>query len=183
MANNNFKNLVATCLFLILITTLHFNVYASQIPLALPNNITSFINFSNLSTVQNNTQFPPSIKSIGNNISNIFTAATEIQQKQEDSLCISGKCGANLQYSFNKTTSKLTISGQGHMYNYNKSTLPPWSAYVSEIKSIEIEHGVTSIGSFAFSGCTPTLADTIQYKKSYIDVRLLIVTYFMAVKT
>ena len=43
----------------------------------------------------------------------------------------------------------LTISGNGNMGNYDYTA--PWG---SNIKSVVIENGVTSIGKYAFNGCT-----------------------------
>ena len=49
----------------------------------------------------------------------------------------------------------LTISGTGKMYNYIIDTLTPsYSSDRSLIKRVIINSGVTSIGSFAFYGCT-----------------------------
>jgi hypothetical protein len=48
----------------------------------------------------------------------------------------------------------LTISGNGLMWNYdNFSYLPPWHSYRNDIKTVDIQQGVTTIGSSAFYGC------------------------------
>jgi hypothetical protein len=48
----------------------------------------------------------------------------------------------------------LTISGSGTMGNYDYySLLPPWYLYQSDIKTVDIQQGVTSIGSSAFYKC------------------------------
>lgn len=57
-------------------------------------------------------------------------------------------CGENLTYILD-STGTLTVSGTGDMYNFD-STSPPWSLLVSNIKSVIIENGVTSIGNNAF---------------------------------
>ena len=66
----------------------------------------------------------------------------------------SGKCGENVTYSLDSSTGELTISGIGNMdnYNYYDSNNPFYDNYV--IKTITISSGVTSIGDFAFNGCT-----------------------------
>ena len=70
----------------------------------------------------------------------------------------SGKCGDNVFYSFDSETGKLTISGTGNMYDgyyylafHNDSS----------IKSVVIENGVTSIGSWAFEYCESLTSITI----------------------
>lgn len=71
----------------------------------------------------------------------------------------SGKCGEHLTWSFNTSTGVLKIKGKGAMTDYNsgvnKETTAPWKKdYSSKIKTVEISSGVTSIGKFAFYGCT-----------------------------
>jgi len=57
----------------------------------------------------------------------------------------------------------LTIFGTGEMGNYNMSdNNAPWrAAYSNAIKTVIIEDGVTSIGDFAFYGCTSLASVTI----------------------
>ncbi|MBR5536670.1 MAG: leucine-rich repeat domain-containing protein, partial [Clostridia bacterium] len=47
----------------------------------------------------------------------------------------------------------LTITGTGAMENYTTDTVP-WKAYLSNIKTIVISEGITSIGEYAFRNCT-----------------------------
>ena len=65
-----------------------------------------------------------------------------------------GACGNDLKFSFNQETGKMTISGTGEMYSYNLAQdgefTMPWNNYRSEITSLEIKSGVTSIGKYAF---------------------------------
>ena len=67
----------------------------------------------------------------------------------------SGKCGANVEYTYNSSVKSLTISGTGDMYDYDiygtLSELPP---FPSLAETLIIEPGVTSIGLFAFAGMT-----------------------------
>ena len=58
-----------------------------------------------------------------------------------------GKCGDNVTYSLDTSTGVLTISGTGDMYSYG-----PFYENTN-IKSVIIESGVTSIGDSAFDGC------------------------------
>ena len=46
----------------------------------------------------------------------------------------------------------MTFTGSGNMRNYNGKTEMPWYAYSDQIRSVVIEEGVTSVGSFAFYG-------------------------------
>lgn len=70
----------------------------------------------------------------------------------------SGKCGASLNWSLS-ADGVLTVSGSGKMSDYSKSTMP-WKDYFSDIKSIVIEEGVTSIGNSAFSAEAASVAYT-----------------------
>ena len=65
----------------------------------------------------------------------------------------SGSCGTNVTYTFVSSTGTLTIQGSGAMTNYESDTRP-WNAYRTDISSVIIEEGVTSIGNYAFSGCS-----------------------------
>ena len=66
----------------------------------------------------------------------------------------SGTCGANLTWYFYSSTGTLSISGTGEMANYNSPFDVPWYGY--QIKRVEIEYGVTSIGDEAFALCSLT---------------------------
>ena len=74
----------------------------------------------------------------------------------------SGNCGANGSNVTWKLTSDgtLTISGTGKMADYEWNGAP-WARACSEITSIVIEDGVTSIGDYAFPFCTSLTSVTI----------------------
>ena len=59
----------------------------------------------------------------------------------------SGPCGYNLTWTVDESTSTLTISGTGDMYD-GEFSYPSWGAYI--IESVIISEGVTSIGEYAF---------------------------------
>ena len=65
----------------------------------------------------------------------------------------SDNCGNNVTYTLD-SDGLLTISGTGDMANYNVmwNNCAPWKN--EAVKSVVISDGVTSIGEYAFSGCT-----------------------------
>ena len=66
----------------------------------------------------------------------------------------SGSCGENCTYSFDSATGILTISGTGDMTGYTtESDELPWASYNTDIKSVVIENGITSIGDYVFYNC------------------------------
>ena len=65
---------------------------------------------------------------------------------------IGGSCGENVNWTLEDGV--LTISGNGAMDDYTWPKSSPWTEYKSEIKTVVIEDGVTSIGGEAFVGCT-----------------------------
>ncbi len=74
----------------------------------------------------------------------------------------SGWCGENVTYTFESSTGTLTIQGSGAMKDYYNgpdaliSEHAPWYSYCSNIKTVIIEEGVTSIGRYAFYNCSVT---------------------------
>ena len=73
---------------------------------------------------------------------------------QKAEAAINGTCGDNLTWSFDHSTGMLTISGAGKITDYGSTSSVPWESNRSHIKSVNISNGVTSIGSYAFYGCT-----------------------------
>ena len=72
---------------------------------------------------------------------------------------IKGKCGDDLSYTLDKNN-VLTITGKGRMYSYTGTTLP-WKDYCAKVVSVSIPDEMTSIGSYAFSGCSALTSITI----------------------
>ena len=66
----------------------------------------------------------------------------------------SGDCGANATWEI--FGDRLTISGEGAIYDYQTSTAP-WYSRRSEIRTILIGDGITQIGSYAFANLTNLL--------------------------
>ncbi|MGN1320378.1 MAG: leucine-rich repeat domain-containing protein, partial [Acutalibacteraceae bacterium] len=65
----------------------------------------------------------------------------------------SGTCGKNVTWSLDTDTGVLTISGSGDMDDYY-GYYAPWYSQRGSIKSVNIENGVTRIGSDAFWYCS-----------------------------
>ena len=71
----------------------------------------------------------------------------------------SGSCGQNVTYTLNTTTGVLAISGTGTMANYSLNNSPFY--HNSDIKTITISSGVTSIGNGVFKYCTSLTSITL----------------------
>jgi hypothetical protein len=68
-----------------------------------------------------------------------------------------GQCGDNVYWSFDETTGELVISGTGPMTDYYD--YEPFSG--SNIKSVVITDGVTTIGDLVFTGASKITSITI----------------------
>lgn len=74
----------------------------------------------------------------------------------------SGVCGAedgNLTWEISDS-GMLSISGTGEMKDYSETSPAPWPK--EEVTGVEIQAGVTSIGSYAFAGCYRMLSANIS---------------------
>ena len=72
----------------------------------------------------------------------------------------SGSCGENLTWTLEENGT-LTISGMGRMQDYSRWIDTPWYSIRSQIKSVIIKNGVTSIGNMAFGDCEALTEVTI----------------------
>ncbi len=72
----------------------------------------------------------------------------------------SGRCGAELYWTYEESTQTLTIRGTGKMADYTSSGAP-WYGHRSKIKTVVIKDGATSIGNYAFLGCRALTSVTI----------------------
>ena len=70
-----------------------------------------------------------------------------------------GSCGDNVKYSLDTETGVLTISGTGKMTDYYGTDSPFY--HNSNIKSLIIENGISSIGKYAFFSCASLTSVTI----------------------
>ncbi len=107
---------------------------------------------------------------------NSILAEKLVFKDNSDLKCLNwGTCGSSLKWKI-YSNGELVISGTGAMTNYTYSngsyvTTAPWQEYISYIKSVIISDGVTSIGSYAFYGCTSletvTIPDSVTSIGSY----------------
>ena len=60
-------------------------------------------------------------------------------------------CGENAVFSFDEASGVLTISGSGDMFDYVEDE-PAYYVFKDRVLSIVVEDGITSVGTYAFSG-------------------------------
>lgn len=65
-----------------------------------------------------------------------------------------GKAGEENAVTAVLENGALTISGSGEMADYSNGADAPWASVRTDITSIVIEEGVTSVGQSAFDGCS-----------------------------
>lgn len=77
-----------------------------------------------------------------------------------DSAPTSGDCGDSARWSYSTSSRTLTISGTGAMWDWDDPLdetaeyLAPWIYYYfDEIRTINIQSGVTAIGTYCFAEC------------------------------
>lgn len=63
-----------------------------------------------------------------------------------------GTCGRNLAWMLNDGV--LTFIGYGTMTDYTESSPAPWAEHADQITAISFNEKMTSIGTYAFAGCT-----------------------------
>lgn len=74
------------------------------------------------------------------------------EENGEREILVSGTCGENLTWELGDE-GLLVISGTGKMEDF-KAPSVPWKAERESITSVVIGNGVTSIGEYAFFGCS-----------------------------
>ena len=81
----------------------------------------------------------------------------EVASAQSEAIRVSGKCGDNITFQLT-TDGVLTLSGSGAMpaISYDWKEYEPncgWGGYISSIKKIIIEDGITSVSQYSFYDC------------------------------
>lgn len=96
-----------------------------------------------------------------------------------DAVIETGSCGKNANWSFNKDTGELIISGTGDMANFSNTetcfscsnyttcvSRAPWGNYSTSVTSVSISDGIKSIGDWALNNCRFTslkIPDSVTY--------------------
>ena len=85
----------------------------------------------------------------------------------------SGSCGTDVTWKLTGIPDNytLTITGTGAMADYASSYDRPWTDYANGIKTVVIGSGVTSIGDYAFSGCSGLTSIEIPANVTSIGTR------------
>ena len=141
--------------------------------ITIPNSVTSigssaFNNCSSLTEVYCDAENVPTTSTDAFNNANIANATLIVPGVSFDAYqttapwsgfgtikaIISGSCGDNVNYSLDTETGALSITGTGAMKDYSSSSDVPWYSNRSYVKTVEISDGVTSIGNYAFRGCS-----------------------------
>ncbi len=79
----------------------------------------------------------------------------------DDEVLDSGSCGENVYWSLS-AGGKLIVFGDGAMDNYGLyDGTAPWASYASDIRSVEIQEGVTFVGNNAFGYCENVISVTV----------------------
>ena len=78
-----------------------------------------------------------------------------------------GQCGNDLYWVYDAVSQTITITGEGDMYDYTKST-QPWSLFQGEIIELVTSSTTTSIGKYAFEGCSKLGKASLGYSMENI---------------
>ena len=78
----------------------------------------------------------------------------------KDNIYGKGDCGINVTWELTGDGT-LIISGTGRISNYSHDNNAPWYSCRAYIKRVVIQQGVTSIGNYAFKGCSNLASVTI----------------------
>ena len=73
----------------------------------------------------------------------------------------SGTCGYHLTGTYEEATQTLTITGGGAMTNFNSYMDGAWYNFRDQILKISLDSRITSIGNWAFYGCSGLTSITI----------------------
>ena len=63
-------------------------------------------------------------------------------------------CGQQAVWNYEEENGLLTIQGVGAMEDYTEPEQVPWNTLIQEIKTVVIRNGITTVGDYAFAGCS-----------------------------
>ncbi|MBE6660086.1 MAG: hypothetical protein E7605_01600 [Ruminococcaceae bacterium] len=93
-----------------------------------------------------------------------------LRYKTSASAPTSGTCGAGVNWEYNPVTKILIISGQGPMTDYASGNATPWASYMTQIETVIVSDGVTSVGTNALNGATAL--QTVTMPASLAEIKL-----------
>ncbi len=113
-------------------------------------------------------------------VCNEYLDSEIVQQNTENVVytMASGQCGTNTTWSLD-SAGHMVISGTGDMTNYYNLEDVPWYEYIEDIKTLDIQEGVTSIGSMSFWDAinlqSVSIPDTVEviYSDAFISTGLI----------
>jgi hypothetical protein len=92
----------------------------------------------------------------------VFFAFVNKTMAQTWNISDNSSSGNNVTATLTVANNTLTISGNGNMADFDVSaTGIPWNNYLTQIKTVVINSGVTNIGNIAFQGCNNLQTITI----------------------
>ena len=79
-----------------------------------------------------------------------------LQEEEEADEALSGECGVLEGTVFWELDEEgtLHITGEGEMADWESPEDVPWAHLSELVKALDIQDGITGIGSYAFTGCT-----------------------------
>ena len=80
----------------------------------------------------------------------------------------SGDAGAGLTWTLANGT--LTIRGKGKMDDFADTSQIPWTSHKNEISRVIVEKGISALGNLAFTGCSNLTSVTIPDSVTSIGV-------------
>ncbi|MBR2621511.1 MAG: leucine-rich repeat domain-containing protein, partial [Clostridia bacterium] len=86
----------------------------------------------------------------------IFPGNTDLESKltykSSAATPTSGMCGEAVSWRYTESGRVLIISGTGPMYDYDSPSKTPWAAYMTDIETVIVTEGVTTVGKNALNG-------------------------------
>lgn len=101
-------------------------------------------------------------------VSSLSTNAEALDSSQY----LYGKLSDTVEWNYNKRSKVLTICGEGAAVSETQwQNSYPWSDFISGIKAVKFENGITEIGAFAFNGAkklkTVTASNSVKKVGAY----------------